>query len=407
MEMKWGKLADRLAGVGVKRLSDADTRVSRSNQHEVGTTKKMREDFLGDDQRRNFSTNYFWLGETRECMHDASATHYNTRFNQPHRSPEWRLYYTSNPVTESMRSGDSLFLAKKNTGSLLFIVAPSGSTSEQQLYWLFGLKPEDDNFVSCKFTDTGIELDFSAREILAELGIEFDELEPHKLDSIIEQFGYEFPATAIFSRVARESLPEINAGDDPDMALSAWLAREKSLFRRLESRIINKMLDDDILTVDGVDVDKLIDYSLSVHNRRKSRMGYSLEHHISAVLDAHDLTYVRGATTEHNHKPDFLFPSLEAYQTADAGDHNLTFLGAKSTCKDRWRQVLAEADKIKQKHLLTTQSGMSESQTNQMRVYNLQLVVPKSFQSSYTPAQKTWLWSVNDFIKEVKQRSTR
>ena len=79
-------------------------------------------------------------------------------------------------------------------------------------------------------------------------------------------------------------------------------------------------------------------------------------------------------------------------------------LGAKSTCKDRWRQVLAEAEKISRKHLLTLEPGISEPQTDQMEASSLQLVVPSPVHRSYTEAQRGWLWSVGDFIGEVKAR---
>jgi len=86
------------------------------------------------------------------------------------------------------------------------------------------------------------------------------------------------------------------------------------------------------------------------------------------------------------------------------GDARLTMLGAKSTCKDRWRQVLAEAEKISRKHLLTLEPGISEPQTDQMEASSLQLVVPSPVQDSYTAAQRGWLWSVGDFIEEVRAR---
>ena len=140
-------------------------------------------------------------------------------------------------------------------------------------------------------------------------------------------------------------------------------------------------------------------------NRRKSRMGHSLENHLAAVLRAHGIRHVRGAVTEHNHKPDFLFPDLPTYQAAPPeGDARLTMLGAKSSCKDRWRQVLAEAEKISRKHLLTLEPGISEPQTSQMEASSLQLVVPLPVQESYTAAQQGWLWSVADFIGEVRMR---
>ncbi len=79
-------------------------------------------------------------------------------------------------------------------------------------------------------------------------------------------------------------------------------------------------------------------------------------------------------------------------------------LGARSTCKDRWRQVLADAAKIPRKHLLTLKPGNSEPQTAQIEVSNLQLVAPLSIQTTYTAAQQNWLWSFGQFIGEVRAR---
>ena len=41
-------------------------------------------------------------------------------------------------------------------------------------------------------------------------------------------------------------------------------------------------------------------------------------------------------------------------------------LAVKSTCKDRWRQILAEADRLPVKHLLTLEPGISVAQTDEM-----------------------------------------
>lgn len=405
--MKRGQLADYFEGVGVKRLSAVDAEPKASNQHEVGTTRKMRDDFLGEDHQKKFDAVYVWLGEDQDGITaEGWATHYDARLNKP-RAAEWRLYYPSNPVTEAMQAGDTLFLAKDRHGLLWFIVAPEGSTSEQQLFWLFGLRPEGQSFVSREFTDAEPELDFAARYILDELGVEFEEPESDKLDSIIEKFGTTFPPTAVFSQLARLTLPEVRAEDDPDAALVAWLDHEEALFRRLERRVVAERLEQGFVTADGTDVDGFISFSLGVQNRRKSRMGHSLENHIAAALDAFDIAYVRGAITEHNHKPDFLFPSLEAYRAAADGDAGLTMLGAKSTCKDRWRQVLAEAAKIPRKHLLTLEPGITEPQTAQMEASGLQLVVPQAIQATYTTAQQGWLWSVAGFIEEVRGKQAR
>ena len=350
--MRRGQLRDYFAGVGVKRLTAVDAEPKRSNQHEVGTTGEMRRQFLGDIQRRKFRAIYVWLGEDQDGFTvEGTATHYDTREKKANRSPEWRLYYRSNPVTEAMRERDTLFLAMTNDHVLYFIVTPEGSTSERQLSWLFDLQPSGRSFVSRQFTDDEPELDFAARFILEEIGIEFEEPDADRLDSIVERFGMNFPTTAQFSDLARLTLPEVSAQDNPDLAVVSWLTHEEALFRRLERKIVAARLDREFRDADGAtDVDSFIRFSLSVQNRRKSRMGQALEHHLEAVFRAHEVAYVRGAVTENNQRPDFLFPSEDAYRTApDVGCTYLTMLGAKSTCKDRWRQVLAEASKISEK----------------------------------------------------------
>jgi len=406
MAVKRGQLADYFVGVGVKRLSAVDANPRRSNQHEIGTTREMRQEFLGETNQEKFKAIYVWLGEDQDGFTAESwATHYDARLKKPDRSPEWRLYYPPNPITETMQEGDTLFLAKDSGGVLWFIVTPTGSTSEQQLFWLFGVHPQGRSFVSREVSGNEPQLDFAARFILDELGIEFEEPDADKIDSIIEKFGTTFPPTAEFSQLARLTLPEVSAQDDPDAALVAWLDHEEAMFRRLERRVVAKRLEQGFVTADGTDVDGFISFSLGVQNRRKSRMGHSLENHIAAVFDSFGLPYERGARTEHGQKPDFLFPGAAVYGAALVGDKRLLMLGAKSTCKDRWRQVLAEAVKIPRKHLLTLEPGITEPQTTQMEVVNLQLVVPASIQKTYNSRQKMWLWSMGQFINEVRARN--
>jgi len=110
--MKRGHLSEYFEGVAVKTLSIVDATPSKSHQHEIGTTADMRR-FLGAERCRFYVT-YLWLGGEQESVsEEGSATHYDTRENQPRRRPEWRLYYPSNPVTEIMSAGDTLFIAKR------------------------------------------------------------------------------------------------------------------------------------------------------------------------------------------------------------------------------------------------------------------------------------------------------
>lgn len=303
-----------------------------------------------------------------------------------------------------MQEGDTLFLAKRHEGTLLFIIVPAESTIESQLLWLFGF----DSQPSLKFSaqtydgDNDSTLDFAARFVLDELGIEFEDPNANSLDSIIERFGLGFPKTHEFSALARLTLPEVSAEVSPDGALMAWLDHEEAMFRRLERRIVSARIEQGFVHDGGVDVDGFLSFSLSVQNRRKSRMGQSFEHHLAAVFDAQNVRYAKGGKTERNNKPDFLFPSQEAYSNAGFPEQRLTMLAAKSVCKERWRQILPEADRIGAKHLVTLEPGISAAQTDQMMAHAVQLIVPQSLQASYASGQSEWLWSLDRFVQHVK-----
>ena len=208
----------------------------------------------------------------------------------------------------------------------------------------------------------------------------------------------------MFSRLARESLADVDPRDAPDAALMAWMDHEEALFRRLERRIVSLRLRDGFVTEEGADVDGFIRFSLSVQNRRKSRAGYALGNHIEAILLAHGIRHKREATTEKRNGPDFLFPGETEYRDPAYPAECLTMLGAKRTCKDRWRQVLAEADLIKAKHLLTLEPGISETQTAEMRNASLQLVVPRPVFGSYRVRQQEWLMDISGFLGLVRER---
>lgn len=294
--------------------------------------------------------------------------------------------------------------SKITLSSVYFIVTPDASKCSEELEILFdtesGLR-----FTVRQFSQNEPELDFVSRFILDELGIEFEDPLADKIDDIIDEYKGSFPNTYQFSQKARLTLPEVNACEDPDLALIEWIFHEERMFRRLESKIVAKRIQDGFGEDNNIDVDGFIKYSLSVHNRRKSIMGHSLEHHLSAIFDAFKLKYENNAKTENGKRPDFLFPSLKLYNDASStGDERLVMLGAKSTCKDRWRQVLTEADKIPKKHLLTLERGISGDQTNQMQAEDLQLIVPQGLQNTYNEDQQSWLWTLSDFINEVRSR---
>lgn len=403
--MKSGHLSDYFTGVAVKTLSIVDATPARSNQHEIGTTEAMRS-FLGGE-KRTFVATYLWLeGEQESIAEEGTVTLYDSREGNPQRRPEWRLYYLSNAVTEIMSAGDTLFVAKRPDESLMVITTPSGSPIQNQLLWLFGFASQPQlRFTVQEVSEAdGETLDFVTRRILDEIGIEFEDPRANTLDAIVERFGDTFPSSREFSDLARLTLPDIRAEDDPDAALMAWLNHEEAMFRRLERRVVKSRLEAGFGTGENMDTDGFLNFSLSVQNRRKARMGLALENHLEAIFRAHRVQYTRHALTERRSTADFVFPSVQHYHDAEWPAYRLTMLAAKATCKDRWRQVLVEADRIPSKHLLTLEPAISIGQTEQMKSHGLQLVIPHRVHDSYSLSQRRWLWNLRDFVALAELR---
>ncbi len=179
------------------------------------------------------------------------------------------------------------------------------------------------------------------------------------------------------------------------------MEREELLFRTLEKHLVW-----DTVQSGFADVDEFIRFSLSVQNRRKARAGLALENHMEWVFDEHEVQYSRDQATEGRSRPDFLFPGIVHYRNSSFPSERLSMLGVKSTCKDRWRQVLAEAGRISRKHLLTLEPSISENQTDEMTSHELSLVVPDAIHGSYSARQRQTLLTVNDFLDLVKSRQS-
>jgi len=403
--MEQGGLKSYFKGVAFKRLASVETLKGKSNQHEFNGKQELKKLLGAPDGKKRFSATYIYIEESSQSFSsEAFATMYESRKKTIGRT-EHRLYYPTNEVTSAMDVGDALFIALRPENHLLLIITPFESDMMFQLAWLFGIGVEVASDLEFNNLENSIEVvDFAARLILDEIGIEYSDPNANSLDTIIDRFGLSFPTTKEFSDLARLTLPEVDARDDPDFALMAWLDHEEAMFRRLEKRIVSKRLLEGFIEDEEADVDAFIKFSLSVQNRRKSRMGHSLENHISAALEANKISYVSQFKTMKGKKPDYVFPSAESYLDESYPVQLLTMLAAKSSCKERWSQVLSEAERIPEKHLLTLDPGIPNATTQIMRGANLQLVVPTDRHKAYTKTQRKWLISFGDFIELVKAR---
>ena len=182
-----------------------------------------------------------------------------------------------------------------------------------------------------------------------------------------------------------------------DTRLIARRECETALFYSVERTFVLPRIKHGFATVD-----EFVDYANSVTNRRKSRAGRSLELHLKSIFTEENLSFAHGEISEGNKKPDFLFPSIQAYQNLNWPDTKLRMLAAKTTCKDRWRQILNEADRIPAKHLVTLQQGVSENQFKEMRKAGVILVVPQALHKNYPASVQPEIMTLGAFIKEAK-----
>jgi hypothetical protein len=400
--MKSGYLSEYFTHVASKRLSAVDASAHRSNQHEFGGVGRLRA-ILGDDDRQNIPTTFIYLSdEDREPLREqAFLSWYDTRRRQVHRSPEYRLYFPDTIVTDNASEGDLLIIGVRPDETLMAIIAEGGSTIANQLLWLFdaGDLAQPGFAITGQESADGRRLEFAGRYILEQLGVEIGQKDENHLDDMLQRFGAAFPNTRDFSAYARETLGRVDFRADPDEAVLALMEREELLFRTLERHLIGDRLKDGF-----DDVDAFLKFSLSVQNRRKSRAGSALENHLEHLFALFDVVGDRTPVTEGRAKPDFLFPGSGRYRDPGFPPELLTMLGVKSTCKDRWRQVLAEADRIDDKHLLTLEPSISVNQTDEMRQRRLQLVLPYRLHATYTTAQQQWLMPVSDLMSLLLER---
>lgn len=156
-------------------------------------------------------------------------------------------------------------------------------------------------------------------------------------------------------------------------------------------------------------IDAFVGVAQAILQSRKSRSGNSLELHAREIF--REEGFVEGRDFSHRpiieggKRPDFIFPSAASYEDGSFPQSRLTVLAAKTTCKDRWRQILNEADRSPVKHLLTLQEGLSETQYREMKQAGVRLVVPESGIGKFPAAFRGELVTLDGFLRLVKARA--
>jgi len=221
----------------------------------------------------------------------------------------------------------------------------------------------------------------------------------------VDSINIDFPPSIDLANQARNcyinsyKIPDEAINLKPDENLLKWIESEYELFKVFENDRYKNIINTPFETVSD-----FVNQANSILNRRKSRAGKSLEHHLAEVFRKSALKFEEQVITEESKKPDFIFPDSSSYKNILFDTNKLVFLASKTTCKDRWRQILNEADRIEEKHLFTLQQGISSNQLKEMYKYNVKLVVPKPYLSSFPVDFRDKILTLNGFIGLVKSK---
>lgn len=293
------------------------------------------------------------------------------------------------------------FLRPEYTGALLVLVKKA-----EEYYEGYVLNSEDE---IQRFLDAFGLTPADTNRLLEQPEISEGEREEIAIADFISTLTEDFPASEKMSSSARDIYSHVHQPGNmvqtaPDKILIAWTETEYRLFRAIETERYGDRILEGFSTVE-----EFITLANQVLNRRKSRAGKSLEHHLAAIFDGNMVHYTAQAVTEGNKRPDFLFPSEDAYHDFQFPVEGLTSLAAKTTCKDRWRQVINESNRLRDenKYLCTLQQGISGTQMDEMQAEKVILVVPKSYINTYPGDRQDRIWTIQKFVAYVKDLETR
>jgi hypothetical protein len=142
------QLSDVFTHAAFKYLSNVDADPKTSNQHEIGGLPKAgMGEHLGmpdDGTQLSIPATFVYLDDDDSpLIYDDNVTWYDSRYTDPKRGAEWRLYYKSNDITSRFQPGDFMMITLTHERTLLIIFCPPDSEQETQIRAIFGAQTTD------------------------------------------------------------------------------------------------------------------------------------------------------------------------------------------------------------------------------------------------------------------------
>lgn len=414
-----GRLTARFRAVGGKLLSRVECAgEGTSNQHELNGVTALRS-VLGD-HRRTFSCTYVYFGEADTVSAEeveSSITWYDARENHPTRS-EYRLVYTSEAsVMQNAREGDFCWvLTTHDPDHLVLVVASSSGRAANALDRLLGTELRAQEFdasgrvpgVRPEAVENTRGLDLTEVDVLEALGVEVS-VDTAILDLLVERFGgREMPQVREFAAFCRDASGGASrVPTDPDGVLTSWFDFTNTAYIAYERALLEPILTEEFQR-GRIDVDRFFELASRFKNRRFSRAGTTFEDHLGALFGLYGVRWHHPTSRlSDRSKPDFLFPGRVEFEDPMFPTDLLTLLGAKTTSKERWAQIVSEGARMTVRHFVTMDRQLSFDALVSMGGQNIVPVVPLPVQEVYDAGPRGKLLSVADFLSEVREKEDR
>jgi hypothetical protein len=383
----------------IKRLSGNDTLANKTHQFGPYIPKELLFEVLPAIARTDVKNPDLWFDVYIDSHADARqirAIYYNSkRFkNQRNGRDETRL--------TNWGGSESALLDPESTGALtIFAFAKAPSTPECHV-WVCRHETEEDLIEDrigpiepgktiIQPVGGWIQTSLVTAAIRASCWLTPTEIPPAWLAK--------FPSGVEI--IAKAAELQSHGSLMPDKRLMKRRDCEYEIFRSIEEAI-----ELPLIRAGFGDIDGFIARAQTILQRRKSRAGRSLELHAREIFSEEKLVegtdFSHQPESEPGKSPDFLFPSEAAYKDPLFPQEKLRMLAVKTTMKDRWRQILNEANRVEHKHLLTLQEGISETQFKEMVDAKVTLVVPQPIIEKFPSSVQPHLQTLESFIGDMR-----
>lgn len=384
----------------VKRLSGNDTLANKTHQAGPYIPKELLFEVLPGLARIDVENPDLWFDVYIDSHADARqirAVYYNSKRHkkQPNGRDETRL--------TNWGGGESALLDPESTGALtIFAFSVGPNVTPECHVWVCRHETEEELIEDrigpiepgksiVQPVGGTIQASLSETAVRASCWLTPDEIPTAWLTK--------FPSGVEI--IAKAAELQSHGNLMPDLRLMKRRACEYEIFRSVEEAVEMPLIKAGFTNIDG-----FISRAQTILQRRKSRAGRSLELHAREIFMEEKLVegtdFSHQPESESGKSPDFLFPCEAAYKDRNFPSEKLRMLAVKTTMKDRWRQILNEANRVEHKHLLTLQEGISESQFREMIDAKVTLVVPKPIIEKFPESVQPHLQTLESFIGDMR-----